>query len=131
MIGIDTNVLIRHLTQDHTEQAKRASALIEQACSVDEPGYINRVVICEIIWVLERAYRYERAVIAQCIETILRTADLRVENEKAVWQALASYQKGYDVADVLIGVTNQLAGANQTYTFDKKAAELSTFMSVE
>lgn len=131
MIGIDTNVLIRHLTQDHPEQAKRASHLIEQTCSVDEPGYINRVVICEVVWVLERAYRYDRDVIAQCIETILRAADLRVENEKAVWQALASYQKGYDVADVLIGVTNQLAGVDKTYTFDKKAAEISAFISVE
>ncbi len=131
MIGLDTNVLIRHLTQDDAKQAKRASALIEQTCSIDEPGYINRVVICELVWVLERAYRYDRAVIAQCIENILRTADLRVENEKAAWQALASYQQGYDFADALIGATNHLAGANQTRTFDKKAAELTTFLIVD
>ena len=78
MIGLDTNVLIRHLTQDEPNQAARASALIERSCSVEEPGYINRVVICETVWVLERAYRYDRSVIASCLETILRTADLRV-----------------------------------------------------
>ena len=131
MIGIDTNLLIRHLTQDDPDQAERASAVIEQVCSVEEPGYINRIVICEIVWVLERAYRYDRTVIAACIETILRTADLRVENEKAVWTALTAYQQGYDFADVLIGTTNHMAGAGQTYTFDKKAADLPTFKIVE
>jgi predicted nucleic-acid-binding protein len=52
--------------------------------------------MCEIVWVLERAYRYQRAIIADGIEAILRTADLRVENEKAVWTALARYQEGFD-----------------------------------
>lgn len=131
MIGLDTNVLIRHLTQDELDQAARASALVEKACSVDEPGYINRVVICEVVWVLERAYRYERSLIAGCIETLLRTADLRVENEKAVWTALARYQDGYDFADALIGETNAMADVTRTRTFDKKAAELDSFHIVD
>lgn len=130
MIGLDTNVLVRHLTQDDPEQARQASELIADACSLDEPGYINRVVICEVVWVLERAYRYERAVIAGCLETILRTADLRVENEKAVWATLARYQEGYDFADALIGETNALAGVKETRTFDKRAANLPTFNPV-
>ena len=131
MIGLDTNVLIRHLTQDEPQQAERASALIQTACSIDEPGYINRVVICEIVWVLERAYRYERSLIASCLETILRTADLRVENEKAAWAALARYRDGYDFADPLIGETNILAGVDKTYTFDKRASELDAFLAVD
>lgn len=130
MIGLDTNVLIRHLTQDEPDQARQASELIQDACSLEEPGYINRVVICEVVWVLERAYRYERSVIASCIETILRTADLRVENEKAVWATLSRYQEGYDFADALIGETNLLAGVRETHTFDKQAARLPTFRPV-
>ncbi len=131
MIGLDTNVLIRHLTQDEPQQGKRASSLIKTACSLDEPGYINRVVICEVVWVLERAYRYERSLIATCLEAILRTADLRVENEKATWAALACYRDGYDFADALIGETNMLAGVDKTYTFDKRAAELGVFLAVD
>lgn len=127
MIGLDTNVLVRHLTQDEPKQARLASTLIAEACSLEEPGYINRVVICEVVWVLERAYRYDRATIADCIETILRTADLRVENEKAAWAALSRYHEGYDFADALIGETNVMAGVSETRTFDKRAARLSTF----
>ena len=130
MIGLDTNVLVRHLTQDDPKQARLASALIADVCSTEEPGYINRVVICEVVWVLERAYRYDRATIADAIETILRTADLRIENEKAVWTALSSYQEGYDFADALIGETNLMAGVDDTRTFDKQAARLSAFQLV-
>ena len=83
--------------------------------------------MCEVVWVLERAYRYDSATIAGCIETILRTADLCVENEKAVWVALSRYQEGYDFADALIGETNVLAGVSETQTFDKRAARLNTF----
>jgi predicted nucleic-acid-binding protein len=130
MIGLDTNVLVRHLTQDEPKQARLASALIADVCSIEEPGYINRVVICEVVWVLERAYRYDRATIAGGIETILRTADLRVENEKAVWAALSSYQEGYDFADALIGETNLMAGVADTRTFDKQASRLDAFQLI-
>jgi predicted nucleic-acid-binding protein len=131
VIGLDTNVLLRHLTQDDPEQARLASDLIAEACTLDEPGYINRIVICEIVWVLERAYRYQRSAIVGCIETILRTADLRVENEKAAWAALARYQEGYDFADALLGETNAMAGVSATRTFDRRAAHLAMFRIVE
>ncbi|NJO37287.1 MAG: type II toxin-antitoxin system VapC family toxin [Rhizobiales bacterium] len=131
MIGLDTSVLIRHLTQDEPDQAARASALIEKSCSTEEPGYVNRVVMCEIVWVLERAYRYQRTIIADCIETILRTADLRVENEKAVWTALARYQEGFDFADALIAETNAMAGVAATATFDRKACALKGLVGVD
>lgn len=70
---------------------------------------------------------------APCLdfETILRTADLRVENEKAAWVALSRYQEGYDFADALIGETNILAGVTKTRTFDKRAARLSMFDPIE
>lgn len=130
MIGLDTNVLIRHLTQDEPKQARLASAMIAETCSLDEPGYINRIVICEVVWVLERAYRYDRASVADCLETVLRTADLRVENEKAVWAALSRYRQGYDFSDALIGETNAMAGVHETRTFDKRAARLNSFSLV-
>lgn len=131
MIGLDTNVLIRHLTQDEPNQAARASALIEYNCSIEESGYINRVVICEIDWVLERAYRYKCSLVARCIETVLCTADLRVENEKAAWAALNRYQEGHDFADALIGETSTIAGIYKTHTFERKSAELGAFLVID
>jgi predicted nucleic-acid-binding protein len=40
-----------------TEQAKAAAKLIEQACSKNNPGHINHIVLCEIVRVLRRNYK--------------------------------------------------------------------------
>ena len=80
MIGLDTNVLVRHLIQDEPRQSRVASACIENQCSREEPGFINRVVLCELVWVLESAYGFERARIAPVLESILQTAQFRVED---------------------------------------------------
>ncbi len=41
MIGLDTNVLIRYLTQDHEAQARKATLLIEMELSQESPGVIR------------------------------------------------------------------------------------------
>lgn len=56
MIGLDTNILVRYLTQDDPRQAREATDLIENRLSQEEPGFINVVVMVETAWVLERAY---------------------------------------------------------------------------
>ncbi|MCU7960141.1 MAG: PIN domain-containing protein [gamma proteobacterium symbiont of Bathyaustriella thionipta] len=57
MIGLDTNILVRYITQDEPQQAQRASRIIEQSCSKASPGHIAQVVLCELVWVLQRASR--------------------------------------------------------------------------
>ena len=49
-ITADTNVLVRALVQDDPEQAKSASALLEQA----ELMAVPLPVLCELVWVLRR-----------------------------------------------------------------------------
>jgi len=56
MIGIDTNVLIRHLVQDDPGQSRAATHIMTKQCTRDDPGFINRIVLCEMVWVLESAY---------------------------------------------------------------------------
>ena len=64
MIGLDTNILVRYLVEDDAKQASKAAHLIETRCTEDSPGFINRVVLCELVWVLESAYGYPLATVA-------------------------------------------------------------------
>ena len=57
MVGLDTNVLVRYLTQDDPAQAARATRLIERQLSETNPGYVGVVVLAETGWVLQRLYR--------------------------------------------------------------------------
>ena len=54
MIGIDTNILVRYFTQDNQEQAEIAEQIIKKYATSPNSLLINNIVICELIWVLEK-----------------------------------------------------------------------------
>lgn len=123
MIGLDTNVLVRYLTQDDPDQAARANRLIEGHCTRQTPGRVALVVLCELVWVLRGAYRYEKGVVVDLLAQILATAELEVEDEAVASRALAAYRAGSaDFADYVIVHANRAAGCEATYSFDRKLA---------
>jgi len=128
MIGLDTNVLVRHLVQDDPGQSRKATQVITKRCTRDDPGFINRVVLCELVWVLESAYGYSKDTIVAVLEKLLRTSQLKIEDVQAAWTAFRMYQKGKaDFADCLLGATNRLGGCEETVTFDQAASKLEGF----
>ncbi len=127
MTGIDTNVLVRYLVQDDLEQAEKAARFIANECSPENPGLVNRVVLCELVWVLESGYGYAREQVALALEKILRTAQFRVEDSENAWRSFRQYQEGADFADALIALSNRSLGCERTVSFDRKAARRSGF----
>lgn len=124
MIGLDTNVLVRYLTQDDLEQSARANRLIESRCTKEEPGLIPLVVLCELVWVLRGAYNYEKHMVVKVLEQILAVSELEIENARIARAALAAFRRGAaDFADYAIACTNHAAGCEVTYSFDKKLAK--------
>lgn len=128
MIGIDTNVLVRYLVQDDPEQARKASRFIANQCSSEDPGLINRIVLCELVWVLESAYGYGRETVAVALEKLLRTAQFAIEDHQDAWVSLREYQAGADFADSLIAAGNRRLGCERTVTFDRKAGRRPGFV---
>jgi predicted nucleic-acid-binding protein len=121
--GIDTNVLIRHLVQDDREQANRATEFITEFCSRENPAFINRIVLCETVWVLDSAYGYSREEISGVLERVLQTQQFAIEDIHAAWVALRLYRDGAaDFADCLLADTNLQAGCEETVTLDRKAS---------
>ncbi|MBI3603769.1 MAG: type II toxin-antitoxin system VapC family toxin [Nitrospirae bacterium] len=128
MIGLDTNVIVRYLVQDDPGQSRKASQLIARECTKEHPGFINRIVLCELVWVLESAYGYSKETIAGVLEKVLRTSQFQVEDIQAVWTAFRLYQKGKaDFADCLLGTLNRHRGCERTVTFDQQAGKLEGF----
>ena len=120
MTGLDTNVMVRYLTQDEPAQAKKAVAIIEAAAAKGEKLLVHPVVLCELVWVLETAYDYGRSEVAATLDHILRTAQFEIADKETVWSAWADYRSGKgDFADYLIGRANDRLGAEHTVTFDQ------------
>ena len=124
MIGLDTNVLVRFLTQDDPIQGPEAHALIAGLTEA-EPGFIAREVMVETVWVLERAYGLTRDRIAAALEGLLGSQGLVVEAAESVALALDRYRKGgAGFSDQMIARAAEAAGCRETVTFDRKAAAI-------
>ena len=132
MIALDTNVLARYIVRDDPRQTATATGLIESMCTKDEPGIITITVLCELVWVLDCGYKYDRPLIANTIKRILSSDDLLVEQSELAWQALNLYMSGKaDFADYVIGLSGKELNAKTTYTFDKKTSTCGLFTAMK
>jgi predicted nucleic-acid-binding protein len=118
--GFDTNVLVRYLVRDDADQEAVVFRLITDAAESGVSVYLNKVVVCETVWVLESAYEYPKDTIADVLEKLLLTQQFEFEERDHVWRSLRRYRDGKaDLADYLIGETNHAAGCDDTATFDR------------
>jgi predicted nucleic-acid-binding protein len=128
VIGLDTNVVVRYLTQDDAKQAAIASSLFEHTLSVEHPGFISHITLCEIAWVLADCYDADKSRIQAVIEGLLGSKQIIVEEADLVWKALRSWEKSSaDFSDALMGQASAARGCDKIVTFDKAAARLPSF----
>lgn len=128
MIGVDTNILVRYLTQDDRAQSARATVILEHTLTEDEPGFVSLVTMVETVWVLDRAYRLADSAIAAVVERMLQADTLVIQNEQDVFTAMVALRAGTAAfADALIGALGRRAGCSATLTFDRKPARLVDF----
>ncbi len=128
MIGVDTNVLVRYLTQDDPVQSPRATQLLLRRLSEANPGCLSTVVLAETTRVLARAYRFTTTEIATAIERLLAADRLLVERNHEVYAAMIALRAGLgSFADALIGAIGSSEGCCYTATLDRTALRLPGF----
>jgi predicted nucleic-acid-binding protein len=123
MIGIDTNVLVRYLVQDHPVQSHEASVIIEGAEATGEKLFLSSPVLCELAWVLRKAYRFSKADLLRVLETLLHQRAFALERNDLVARAMDAYRDGpAGFADYLIVQQAWNAGCTRFLTFDTQLA---------
>jgi len=128
VIGVDTNVIIRYLTQDDPQQANRVDTVIAAALDDGSRLHVDDIVLCEVAWVLRAAYRLSKPTIADALEKLLSTAIFSFEDRELLRSALADYAEGAgDFSDYLIGRRNARAGCEDTVTFDRSLRDQPSF----
>lgn len=121
MIALDTNVVVRFLTQDDPAQPALANALFAHL-SETEPGVLCREVVVELVWVLERACGLPRHDIAAALDGLLAARELVVEAPDRTGLAVERYrQGGAGFSDHMIALAARDAGCSATLSFDRKA----------
>jgi predicted nucleic-acid-binding protein len=131
MIGLDTNILVRLFVEDDPKQTRLAARFIGGHCSPAAPGFIDRIALCETVWVLTSAYDYSRVAVADVVRKLAASADIRLEDGEFVETALSIFERdGVDFSDALMVQVNRARGCTTTATFDRKAARLDGFTLV-
>jgi predicted nucleic-acid-binding protein len=129
--GLDTNVLVRYLTEDDAVQSKRAADVITTATAKGDRCFVSAVVLCEMAWVLRGAYRVSQADLILTLDRILSTTQFVVGNKDVVRQALDAYRSGRaDFADYVIGAMHADAGCTKTVTFDRRLRGHAAFQII-
>ena len=128
MIGLDTNVVVRHLVQDDPIQSKVATGLFE-SLTPSEPGFLTTVVLVEIYWVLTRGYGISSDDVAAVLEVLADSGDIVVQDQSNARAALRDLRKGADFADALISHTCRASGCSAVFSFDRKSQRLLRFQA--
>jgi predicted nucleic-acid-binding protein len=127
VIALDTNLLVRLLTNDEPRQAAKVDAWLQGNAKAQTPAYVDHIVLCELAWVLESSYGYAREDVRTALAALLTHHSLKVEAPPAVRQALALHEDGpADFSDYLLAVRAKAAGYSPVLTLDKKAANTAT-----
>jgi predicted nucleic-acid-binding protein len=125
MISLDTNVLIRYVTNDDPDQAQRAADLL----AGDQQIFVPRTVLMEFEWVLRAVYGLGRPAILEAFRQVLGLPSIRIDEPALIALTLERYERGFDFADAL-----HLLGARSAtplYTFDRRFARIATGEGVE
>lgn len=120
MIGLDTNILVRFLTNDDKAQAGRVRDLLRQCHETGTKCLVLLIVLCELEWVLTSCYKTPRDEITAAVQAILGVPLFEVEEPEVVSKALTQYRLGKgDLSDYLLGAKAQSLSAKTTFTLDK------------
>jgi predicted nucleic-acid-binding protein len=118
---IDTNLLVRYLTEDDPEKAKSVERLLKRAGKGEIRILLPSVVIAELVWVLESYYEMGAGEIAELVGAILNTPGMETQDKHILREALKTYdKKRIDFVDAWILEFARERKIKTVYTFDKK-----------
>lgn len=128
MIAVDTNLLVRILTNDDPAQARRAVKLLKS-----DDIFIPKTVFLETEWVLRHAYGIGRSNIINGFKKILGLSDVSVEDPDSIYHAISWYENKLDFVDALHLASSRRCTSFATFdsSFIKKAQQISTMEMIK
>lgn len=121
MRALDTNVVVRFLTDDHPAQAARARKLIGSG-----DIFVATSVLLETEWVLRSGYGFATERIVQALRDLAGLPGVTLEDPPLLARALDWAEQGLDFADALH--LGRAQGCTAFMSFDRKLAKAAARM---
>jgi predicted nucleic-acid-binding protein len=114
MVTVDTNIVVRLLTQDDASQFQKSAHIFRS-----EEFFIPDTVILETEWVLRFAYQFKPTEICRALRTLFGLPNVHLANANLVAQVLKWHEdNNLDFADAFHLACSQTFST--LYTFDNK-----------
>jgi predicted nucleic-acid-binding protein len=118
VIAIDTNILVRYLTNDDEALGARAEAILAaNTC------YVSRIMLLETVHVLESFYRLDRDAVLTALLTIFGLETILVEDHLRTAPAVDWFKAGMEFGDAMTLAAAH--GRDELLTFDRDFARLA------
>jgi len=129
---LDTNMLVRHLTGDHSDHSPRATALIQRIEDGEIEVQVSDMVIFETTFTLERAYRVPKDHIRQWVTEFLALPGIVLPGKRRYERVFDLYvDYNLPFGDAYIAAEMERAGADQIYSFDREFDRLPGVTRIE
>ncbi|MBX9254886.1 type II toxin-antitoxin system VapC family toxin [Desmonostoc muscorum CCALA 125] len=118
MIAVDTNIVVRLLTQDDEFQYQKSLEIFQ-----NHQIFISDTVILETEWVLRFAYKFKPEAICAALGMLFGLVNVHLTNASLIAQVLLWHEAGLDFADAFH--LAQAQNYTHLYTFDEKFVKRS------
>ena len=121
MRAVDTNVLVRLVTQDDPAQVSAARQYIEGGV------WVSVLVLAEAVWVLNRIYQFDASEQALAVDMLLENRQLLIQDSDTIQGALDLFRDRPTLgfSDCLVFQIAKDAGHLPLGTFDRKLAKVN------
>ena len=122
-VAIDTNLIIRYLTNDTPKQARAVENLLKQA--IKEELELPDVIIAEIVWVLLSFYELPKNEVLEKLEGILALEKIKI-NKKVIRKTIEIWRNhSISYIDAYLAAYSIYNNNRKFYSFDKKLDNIS------
>ncbi len=117
---LDTNVVLRFITGQPTEQALQVKALFVAAGQGKVTLVLDEIVLAETVWVLSSFYKFNKDSISDVLQALIANDGIQMADETGALLALTLFANlNVDFVDALVSVHMGREGTEGIFTFDK------------
>jgi len=122
MVWIDTNIIIRFITADHSSMTPEVARLMKKAEDGQIRLKIPSMIIAECCWVLQsNPYRFSPSDIAGVLTAFIAADGVDMDEKNVILDALDLYSRtSVDFVDAYLSAHANANGADTVVTFNAK-----------
>ncbi len=125
---VDTNVIVRHLTGDPPDRARRATEFLADA----EALVLTDLIFAEVVYVLESFYELERQQVADRLRAVIGFPAIVVLDASLLLRALEVYEvHRIDFAEAYLTACAEASGIGAVASFDRTIDRVGTVQRIE